>query len=128
MQHSVIDKQPPFGCLDGYWPRTNLGTLPGTVFKWSRRHYMTVFTPEAHIRRFTVKYIAERCMTVIAGSAKHGIISVYLAGKHYTVAVKRQVCVFKLMKGFEIEGISHPNRGTMISVTPGNIIAIFYET
>jgi hypothetical protein len=32
------------------------------------------------------------------------------------------------VEGFEIEGISHPNRGTMISVTPGNIIAVFYET
>ena len=68
-------------------------------------------------------------MSIVAGPAQHIIVAVNFARKQYTVTVKRQKGVFQLIKGLKVKGISNPNGWIpMVSVAPGNIISVLYET
>ena len=92
------------------------------------RHHVAMFTPETHIRRLAIEYIAERSMTVVARTAQHGEVSVNLTREHHAITVERQISVLQLMEGLEIERVSHADRRAMITVTPSHIITILDKT
>ena len=63
-------------------------------------------------------------MTVVAGARKHGELAVNLLWEEHTVAIEGQEGVFALVKALEVEGISDANGGSVITIAPGNPIAV----
>ena len=57
------------------------------------------------------------------------VVSIDLSRKKNSISVKWQKCIFQLIKCFKIKCITYADRWiSMISITPGDIIAVLYKT
>ena len=121
----MIEYQPALFSKEWYRTGTYLRTLPCTFRKGSNFHYTTVFSPIFHVRTVTDVNISKRCMTVIARTAQHSILTIYLLRKKYPVTVKRQKGIFALEEFFEVECIANTDSRSVVTITPGYPVTVF---
>jgi len=126
LKNAVIDKKPAFGRLNGSGTGADLSGLPGAC----GFHDMTVFAPISEV--FTAAYedIAESGVTCITRTGEHVILAVDLSREENAVTVIGKEYVFELIEFLEIECVSKADCGTVVTVTPDNIISVFdpYDT
>jgi hypothetical protein len=65
-------------------------------------------------------------MSVIAGTAQHGIFAINLLGKKYPVPVEGKKGIFTLEEFLEVESVGNPDGRTVISITPGYPVPVLY--
>ena len=123
----MINQQPSLVRFDGHGARTDFRALPGGFVALDDAHHEAVAAPELHIRALADKDVAKGRMAVIAGPAHHHIPAADLSGKQHAVAVEGQEGVFQLYEGFKIERVRNADRGAMVAVAPGNVIAVLQK-
>ena len=116
----MIEQQPAFGRLDRDRSRTHLRALPAAF----SAHDKTVLSPMDHVRALAEVDVTEWRVAVVARAAEHDKLILDLAREEHAIAVERQQRIFQEREFLEIEGIADPNRGAVVAIAPGNIIAI----
>jgi hypothetical protein len=86
---------------------------------------VTVFTPISEV--FTAAYedIAESGVTCVTGTGEHIILAVDLSREENAVTVIGKERIFELIEFFEVKGVSKADCGTVVTVTPDNVISVF---
>ena len=68
--------------------------------------------------------ITERCMTIVAWTAQHRILSIDLLWEEDAVTVEWQESILTLIELLEVEGVSNTDCWSVITVTPSNPITV----
>ena len=63
-------------------------------------------------------------MSVVAGTAEHGVFSIDFFGEKHTVAVEGQKGILALEKFLEVKSVADTDCGAMVSVAPCNPVAV----
>ena len=123
---AVVEQQPTFFGLDGHTAGSNLEALPCALLEGRHLHHAAVLAPVFHVGTITDVNVAEGCVAVVAGAREHGIAAANLLGEEHAVAVEGQEGVLALIEGIEVESVADTDGRAMVTVAPGNPIAVFY--
>ena len=83
-----------------------------------------MLAPILHIRTETEVDVAERCVSIVAGAAQKGILSVDFLREKHTISIEWKKGILTLIEGFEVESIANSYRRSMVTIAPSNPITV----
>ena len=117
----MVDEQPALGRLDRNRAAADLGGLPGIL---DRRHHVPMLTPVGQIGALAVKDLSERSVAVIRRPREHREVAVDFAREEDAVSVEGQEGVLVLVEALEVLRPADSDRGPVVAVAPGHVVAI----